>query len=318
MSNSVPACRCCGSANTAIRGRKSGTFIRREFEFHQCADCGYMNVEPFSGFGIYDDAYYRGKGPDPFVDYEAEYRNWEQSDRRHEFTDLARIAERFLTGSRPATTSPSTDRSAPVEWLDFGCGAGGFLKFLRKRGTVAGRPLAITGHDVGSYAKLLKSADGFRILDLDAVAAEPTGRYDVISMIEVIEHLPSPLEPMQLVSRLLKPGGLLLLTTGNLDSPIARRDGLDFRYCVPEIHVSLFNPRCLSALYRRVGLAPHAVRYQGALRFKILKNLRYRPVARALAQAALIIPGVRQTADALYGVSAMPCAIKPANAAAAS
>lgn len=311
MSNSVPVCRCCGSANTAIRGRKFGGFIRREFEFHQCGDCGFMSVEPFSGFGIYDDAYYRGKGPDPFVDYEAEYRDWEKSDRRFEFTDLAEIAERHL-----ANRSPSSN--GPVEWLDFGCGAGGFLKFLRKRERLAGRALAISGHDVGSYAKLLKSADGFRILDLDAVAVEPTGRYDIISMIEVIEHLPSPLEPMQLVARLLKPGGLLLLTTGNLDSPIARREGIAFRYCVPEIHVSLFNPRCLSALYRRVGLAPHPVQYRGALRFKILKNLRYRPAARALAQAALLVPGVRQTADVLYGVSAMPCATKPAQGSPAS
>ena len=296
-----PACRCCGGTAVTLRGRKQGAFLPREFEFQVCGDCGFMSVAPFSGFAIYDDAYYRGAGPDPYVDYETEYRDWRRTDRGLEFEDLFSLAESHL--------SPSP--SLPLRLLDFGCGAGGFLKFLRERGTLGGRPLELTGHDIGSYAEMLKTRDGFRILDLDALALEPAASFDVISLIEVIEHLPSPLEPMRLVARLLKPGGLLLLTTGNLDSPVARREGLGYRYCAPEIHVSLFNPRALSRLYARVGLVPHAVRYHGAVKFKVLKTLRHRPALRALARLALSFPPVVRFIDARYGVSAMPCAIKP-------
>ena len=301
---SAPICRCCGSARVTLRGRKPGEFIRRDFEFHGCEDCGFLSVEPFSGFEIYDDAYYRGAGPDPYVDYEAEYRSWRGSDRMLELDDLARIAADFLA-QRPATAA-----RRPIAWLDFGCGAGAFLKYLRSRDTLHGCPLRLTGHDVGSYADLLKTQDGFRILNLEELSREPDARFDVISMIEVIEHLPAPLEPMQLVARLLKPGGLLLLTTGNLASPIARRQGIHYRYCAPEIHVSLFNPRCLAQLYRRVGLTPYAVRYAGAVKFKVVKSLRHRPRLRALAAAALQLPPFVRAVDYLYGVSAMPCATK--------
>lgn len=307
---SSPVCRCCGSHAVTLRGKKSGDFLHREFEFHVCADCGFMMVEPFSGFEIYNNAYYRGAGPDPYVDYESEYHNWQNHDRRLEFEDLDAIAARQLSLARRDHVPPAADTS-PVEWLDFGCGAGGFLKYLRARGTVAGRPLALTGHDVGSYADLLKNKDGFRILDLAQLRAEPDARYDIISMIEVIEHLPAPLEPMQLIARLLKPGGLLLLTTGNLESPMARRDGIHYRYCAPEIHVSLFNPRCLAALYRRVGLTPLPVRYAGAVKFKVLKSLRHRRALRAAASAALAVPPFVRAIDRLYGVSAMPCATRP-------
>jgi SAM-dependent methyltransferase len=299
---SAPRCRACSSAATTLRGRKPGWTSPREYSFHDCTECGLLFVEPFAGFEIYNDAYNRGEGPDPFVDYASEYRDWRTTDRGLEFDDFARLAR----GHFAATAS-----SAPIAWLDFGCGAGGFLKYLRELGSLAGRPLELTGHDVGSYADQLARVDGFRILDLAAIAREPDARYDVITMIEVIEHLPAPSEQLALVSRLLKPGGLLLLTTGNLDCPVARRQGIYYGYCAPEIHVSLFSPRSLAHLYRRHGLVPHTVRYRGAVAFKVVKTLRHRPALRALARAALWFPPVRWLVDWLYGVSAMPCAVKP-------
>lgn len=303
----TPVCRACGSANTTLVGRKPGEFLRQEFSFYTCRDCEFLFVDPFSGFEIYNDAYYRGAGPDPFVDYETEYRDYRRTDRALEFADLFRLAEDFVK-SRGRSIPASA--SAPLHWLDFGCGAGGFLKFLRERSTLVGHPLELTGHDVGSYAELLKTTDGFRLLDFDEITRESSARYDVISMIEVIEHIPDPASAIALVSRLLKPGGLLLLTTGNLASPVARRHGIHYRYCAPEIHVSLFNPRCLTQLYRAHGLAPYPVRYRGAVVFKVVKSLRHRPVFRTLAGLALKFPPFVRLIDTLYGVSAMPCAVK--------
>ena len=298
-----PPCRCCGKSNMAPYGRKSGEFIKHSFEFKRCRECGLISVEPFSGYEIYNDAYYRGEGPDPYVDYAAEYLNWRSSDRIFEFEDLVRVAGDAL-GS-------NDENPGRVQWLDFGCGAGAFLMYLRYRDTLRGRPLTLTGHDVGSYADLLKTKDGFRILNLQELEALPGEQFDVISMIEVIEHLPTPLETMRLVARLLKPGGLLLITTGNMDSPIARRRGVKYRYCAPEIHVSLFTPRTLRHIYRRIGLVPRVVQYSGAVKFKVLKTLRHHPLQRAIAAAALKIPRVVRAIDSLYGVSEMPCAMKP-------
>lgn len=303
---STPVCRACGSPATRTRGEKNGTYLRRTFTFHDCDDCGLLFVEPFSGFGVYDDAYYRGAGPDPYVDYETEYRDWRASDRRHELSDLVRIATRHVqaSGKRDLTDEP-------LRWLDFGCGAGALLKCLRDTGSVAGRRLELSGHDVGSWADRLRTKDGLRILSPEELSALPDGSFDVVSMIEVIEHLPSPAEPVALAARLLRPGGLLLLTTGNLASPVARRAGIGYHYCAPEIHVSLFNPSCLARLYARSGLEPVPVRFDGAVRFKVLKTLRHRRLLRGLAAIALRLPTVVAAIDRLYGVSAMPCAVKP-------
>jgi len=88
------------------------------------------------------------------------------------------------------------------------------------------------------------------------------------------------------------------------------RAGLGYRYCAPEIHVSLFNPACLTRLYARAGLEPLAVNFTGAVRFKVLKTLRHRPLLRGMAAIALRLPPVLAAIDLLYGVSAMPCAVK--------
>ncbi len=41
--------------------------------------------------------------------------------------------------------------------------------------------------------------------------------YDVITSIEVLEHVPDPVAILTELARLLKPGGLLFLTTGNAE-----------------------------------------------------------------------------------------------------
>jgi 2-polyprenyl-3-methyl-5-hydroxy-6-metoxy-1,4-benzoquinol methylase len=300
------ACRACGSREVSLRGTKRGEFLGRDFDFWHCAACDYLFVEPFPGYEVYNEAYYQGRGPDPYVDYESEYRNYRATDRISEFDDLWRVASGYISANIPA---------GPVEWLDFGCGAGGMLKFLRDTGSLraGGRewPLRVSGHDVGTYAERLRASDGFRILDLAGLHSEPDGRYDVISMIEVVEHIEFPDPVFALAARLLKPGGLLLLTTGNIASPFARAKGLGYAYILPEIHVGYFTPRALAIIYGRHGLVPVRFRYDGVVRFKVVKTLRT-PGRQRLARLLLRFPPVVWLIDALFGTSRMPCARKPA------
>jgi SAM-dependent methyltransferase len=297
-------CRCCGSTAVTLRGTRHSRFLQRDFDFWHCAACDFMFVEPFSGYGVYDDAYYRGEGPDPFVDYESEYRDYRATDRMMEFDDLWRVATGYLEGRVP---------EGSLEWLDYGCGAGGFIKYLTDKGEIRSGnrrwALKITGNDVGIYADRLKR-DGFRILGPEELSAQPDGRYDVISLIEVVEHIQYPDPVIAHAARLLKPGGLLLLTTGNISSWVATSMGLDYGYIMPEVHVSYFTPRALEAIYARHGLVPVRFRYDGAVRFKVIKTLRTAGRQR-IGRFFLRLPLVVRAIDALYGTSRMPCAAKP-------
>jgi SAM-dependent methyltransferase len=306
---SKPQCRVCDSSRIEEKGAKRGRFIKAEFSFYQCRECRFLFVEPVIDFRIYDDAYYAGQGPDPLVNYHEEYSNYRFASRRFEFADLVRFAQEHL--SDPASACRSGQDC--VTWLDFGCGAGGLLKYLRDlRGLVCGGvhvPLHPVGHDVGSYSERLKKDDDFEILGSDELHKTCAARFDIISCIEVIEHIPYPRAVIELLARCLKPGGLLILTTANLDCPLARLQGIHFAYCIPEIHVSLFNPSLLSRLYRDVGLTPILVRHDGTIKFRFLKNLARIPGGRMLAWLAFLPPALR-FADYFFGVSKMPFAIK--------
>lgn len=309
-----PRCRICNSSLVEEQGSKKGRFITDEFRFYQCRECSFRFVEPVTDFGIYDDAYYAGQGADPLVNYHEEYSNYRSTSRRFEFEGLVRFAQEHMQKWLPAGRSEEEG----VTWLDFGCGAGGLLKYLRdlKSLTCGGLPVPVhpVGHDVGSYSERLKHDDNFEILSWDELDKNCEGRFDIISCIEVIEHIPSPRPVIELLARCLKPGGLLILTTGNLDCPLARLQGIHFTYCIPEIHVSLFNPSLLSRLYREVGLSPVLMKHDGTLRFRFLKNLARVPGGRRLTWLACFRPVLR-FADYLFGVSRMPFAIKQMSAA---
>ena len=46
--------------------------------------------------------------------------------------------------------------------------------------------------------------------------------FDVVTMLDLVEHLPNPREALEKARRLLKPGGILVVVTPNVDSFAAR------------------------------------------------------------------------------------------------
>jgi SAM-dependent methyltransferase len=299
-------CRLCGSRELRLKGSKRGRVLDQQFFFYECAKCSFLFVNPTLGPEIYNDAYYRGAGADPMVEYEAEYRDHTKTARTHEFRDLFRLAGEHLRRFE------NPERTEPIRWLDFGCGAGGLLKFLRERASICvgkvDRRLEINGSDVGSYAKRLAAIDGFKIWSADELYALPE-TFDIITCIEVVEHLNEPLPTFKLLARLLAHNGLLLLSTGNLKSPLAKAFGISFPYCIPEIHISYFNPELLRTLYSQLGLTPVHVRFEETLRFKFLKNIGG-SLPMGVSSRMSNSKALLRFLDFLYGVSAMPSAAK--------
>src|SRR5215469_8446371 len=258
--NTLESCSICRGSRTRCIGQKASAFSDMTFKLFECLDCSFQFVRPvIDPASLYTADYYRGRGVDPIVNYEDEFRNPFQTPRFFEFNDLVQLVRKLKAGRTPQ----------PLQWLDYGCGNGALLRFLTEQ-----RDLQVhaAGFDESAFNRHLK-AQGFEFYDRNELRMLPPRSFDVITCVEVIEHTLEPKEVVTEISRLLKPEGLLLLTTGNMHSPVARMRGFHFSYCVPEVHISLFNPKVLEILYRGCGLEPRYFRYSGVIRFKLLRGL---------------------------------------------
>ena len=86
------------------------------------------------------------------------------------------------------------------------------------------------------------------VQDLDSGA-----RFDIIVMLDVIEHLASPLEILASLREMMPSGGLLLLTTGDWGSLLARLMGRNWRLMTPPQHLWFFTQRSLRQILSNAG-----------------------------------------------------------------
>jgi 2-polyprenyl-3-methyl-5-hydroxy-6-metoxy-1,4-benzoquinol methylase len=109
--------------------------------------------------------------------------------------------------------------------LDVGCALGTFLALARDRGF---EPHGVEISQFAStFAREKRGLDVFTG-DLENYAAA-SGSFDVITFWDAIEHVTHPLENLKTARRLLRPGGLLLLTTDNFDCLVADVARLSYR-----------------------------------------------------------------------------------------
>ena len=80
------------------------------------------------------------------------------------------------------------------------------------------------------------------------------GEVDVITMFDVIEHLPQPRESLALCVRYLKPGGVIVITTGDFGSLAARWAGTKWRLMTPPQHLWFFTQESLRRMATTLGL----------------------------------------------------------------
>jgi SAM-dependent methyltransferase len=109
--------------------------------------------------------------------------------------------------------------------LEVGCGSGLFLQELARAGyDVEG--LDISASDV-TYARERLGLRAFQGAAQDLALEE--NRYDAVLLMSVLEHVPNPLDTVQRVLRVLKPGGWIVLGLPVIDSWQSRL--LQARWC---------------------------------------------------------------------------------------
>jgi 2-polyprenyl-6-hydroxyphenyl methylase/3-demethylubiquinone-9 3-methyltransferase len=101
--------------------------------------------------------------------------------------------------------------------VDVGCGGGILAEAMAGKGAdvlgidLAGKSLKVAQlHALESGAKV-----EYREISAEALAAEQAGQFDVVTCMEMLEHVPDPASVVQACASLVKPGGWVFFSTLN-------------------------------------------------------------------------------------------------------
>lgn len=223
----VANCCVCGTPPPA-----ASAFAKDGLRFVRCSGCSMVYMNPRPSEEALREWYGRGSAAnDAWVD-----------------VLLSAAEEEFQTRDFGALLDRVCALRPDGDLLDIGCSIGRFGKMARDRG------FRFVGLELG--ARAAEHARGVFGLDVREVTLDAAGfppeRFDVVTLIETLEHVPDPAAMLREIRRVLRPGGLLVIGVPNVTSlgvmvlgPLARTFNRN--------HLHYFSEHTLARLLDREG-----------------------------------------------------------------
>jgi len=221
-------CAVCGVTHTRVLYKKFG------YQIGRCVRCGLVYVNP------------RPPQDAILARYNSEYF-WK------EYLPAVGIADgQFDLAQFDARNAPLLGLLGPAKGrrlLEIGCGAGFFLKSAERRGwQVAGVEVS----DAAAQFARERLDLNVRVRSAETLAF-PAAAFDVVAMFDTIEHLFDPRVALSEISRVLAPGGLLLVATPNFDALSRWLLGPSWAVLSPLEHMYYFQEHTLRRLLETCG-----------------------------------------------------------------
>lgn len=108
-------------------------------------------------------------------------------------------------------------RLAGARVIDVGCGGGLLSEAMARRGAqVTGIDLAPAPLEIARLHALEAGVTvDYRLASAETVADEAPGSYDLVTCLEMLEHVPEPAVVVSALARLVRPGGSVICSTLN-------------------------------------------------------------------------------------------------------
>lgn len=140
--------------------------------------------------------------------------------------------------------------------LDFGCGTGNLIDYANRQG------LKSIGIEINSevIGKLVNR--GLPVKSLDSILIE-TDTYDVVTIIEVIEHVSDPKLILEMLFEKLNKNGMLFITSPNFNSLNRYLLRNRWRALWYPDHINIFNKSSIKEILSKTGFSNVQVRTSG-------------------------------------------------------
>jgi 2-polyprenyl-3-methyl-5-hydroxy-6-metoxy-1,4-benzoquinol methylase len=206
-------------------------FSVKGFSILRCPSCGLGWTVTLPGFdptSIYTKGYFHGEQTDGYADY--------QGSRDELATEFRRV---LLDIAAAGKTNGKL--------LEVGCAYGFFLDEAQESFEVSGIELA-------QDAALACQARGLDVVQYgDESFYAHRGPFDIVVMLDVIEHLMNPGALLHDLYRHTRSDALLVITTGDFGSFLSRMMGKQWRLMTPPQHLWYFTTDAISQLLASYG-----------------------------------------------------------------
>lgn len=222
-------CNLCGSSESYFLFSKFG------FDIVKCKSCGFIYVEQDMSLEELKQHYNKGYF---FGANKLGYKNYIEAKDTRMKKFQGRLAE-------------IENMKKKGRILDVGCAMGFFLEVARRNGW------EIFGVELSEYAcKYAKKKFGINIYNCDLAQADFSNNYfDVITMWDAIEHLLNPMDNLREAYRILKKGGILAITTGDVSNLNAKIFGKNWVIYSPPCHLYYFSRKTLKNALSKIGFS---------------------------------------------------------------
>lgn len=233
----VQNCQLCGSVNGAEM------FAEPPYRVIRCPECSLVYVTPRHN----DDALHKLYGED--------YWNSDTPKTRGYASYAAEEPLYLKTFRRRLGLVNKHVKAGPLRVLDVGCAAGFFLRVMQDEGHDV-RGVEVSA-DIAAHAIDHLGSDRVHVGFLEDLAPDREGfeehSFDLITLWDVVEHVPDPQALLRQLHRLLRPTGALILETQNVDSKFAGLLGRRWQHFKHEEHLYHFNPTTIRRLLADSG-----------------------------------------------------------------
>ncbi len=145
--------------------------------------------------------------------------------------------------------------------VEVGCAYGYFLNLLKNE------VKSMKGYDVSQDGiKFAKEELGVDASNDDFLKVNFATKIDLVCMWDVIEHVSRPDVFVQKAADILKKGGALALTTGDIGTPVPKIRGGKWRMIHPPTHIYYFNKKSMYALLEKHGFEVVSYKYSATYR----------------------------------------------------
>ncbi len=251
----VPPCPSCGS----VLSHK--TLQAGSYWYASCDECGLLRLDPLpdpsSLAALYDADFFSAVSSGGYVDYVGDENVHRRNARRH----LRRLQE----------------FGAPGTLVEIGSAAGFLLDEARHAGWEV-RGVEISGAMIRETKERfgLEVADGVSHVDL------PEASVDVVLANQVIEHVVNPLQILVAAQDLLRPGGILVVETWDIGSPLATLMRSKWQQITPPSVVWLWDRHQLMEMVGGAGF--HQVSVKPSMKWVSLRTVLGQLGRRTLAK----------------------------------